>query len=419
MRTEVAGTSDTTVAAGEPGPTVVEEITVSDAGFDIPESFVRRGSTLAELAGRADVEAIRQSTAAFEVASATSEAAAVRTQWYPQIQPIASVDSDGESRVGVGARQQVWDFGRTRAEINGADASIRVSEVNFWIERNEAVFTALDAYLDAQVSRRRLAEYSTLLASLSRLQTAVEQRSSGGVGGRGEFLDIDVAIRRAERTVLEEEVDLRTALSIVSQSLGAASDAGLPVGSIGLADCSITESQIEPPELQLARLNVIQSGFQRDAVLARRFPTVVANASIDTSGDTAAGLSLDASDLLGWDRRARVEAAEQTARGAMQNYIVTERNIEQSIQELDLNLASQRAILPQLRQLVSAAEESEAVFWDLFDSGQVQITEGVRLAEERSDANIAVSDLETEIVRTCLRIARIRGSLIEASLGTQ
>jgi outer membrane protein TolC len=365
------------------------------------------------LALKAQSEAVRQSRATFEVSAATSEAAAIRTLRYPQIRPIASVNAEGETNFALGAQQQIWDFGRIRAQKDEADTAVDVAEVRYWIELNEAVFTALDAYLDVQVSRTRLTEYGTLLSFLKQLEGRVQERSSGGVAGRSEAIDLSVALQKAERAVLNEEVAVLNAERLLRESVGPASG-NVRADTLATAgDCLSVGSGAQAPELVIARLEIVRARYRLDGVRARRFPAIVGSASIDQTGTTSAGLSLDASDLLSWDRPARLAAAEQAVNGAIQNYNVLQRSIARDLGELTAERSNQAAILPRLAALARSAEENQSVFWDLFDSGQVQITEGIQLAEEVGASRMAVSDLSVEMIRSCIRIARIRGALTE------
>jgi len=399
----------------------VEEFTAAPADIAVPRQALAPESALARLARRAATESLRQSSAIFALQEARNDVLAVQSRWYPQVRPVAAADTSGDVSIGIAVEQRIWDFGRVRADLDRARNAVTIARVNLWVERNEAVFEALDAYLDAQGSLGRLGDLNALQEELSDLRTAIEGRASGGVAGRGEVLDIDIAQNRAQREILTERSNLAVARDRVRQAIGATGDFDLPrLGDADTAGCSVQGGDAaEPPELALARLDVVAAGLQRNAVRARQFPVIVGAADVTTSrddSDPVGTLRIGASDLLGWDRRARLEAADQAAFAAAQNHANTQRTVGQDLDALLADLDRQRESLTALTLLAASSADSQSVFWALFDSGQVSLTEGIRLTEEASRSRRAVLDAKVDLVRTCVRLARIEGALTEADL---
>ena len=368
------------------------------------------------IARQAEQQAIEDSSAGFDILAAQSDAAAIRTGRLPKISPVASIDGDGDTSLGVSLNQTIWDFGSSRAQIKRAEVDVVIAEVDQWIEINEAIFEALDVYLTHQRSLERLDNYSALQANVNDLAETVSRRFDGGVAGRSENLEVSIILQELARDILDERSEQAAALIRFRSLIGEASATPGHHSSVSMLDeCTPQATTPEPPEVLRARFLVQRSLDDLDVLKSRRLPVLIGNIDARESNggiETSAGLSIDASQLLGWDRAARLEAGEQRVQAAQQEHQNVSEAVRLDIQQLQDEYTRQQASLVEIDRLLVSARESENFFEDLFNSGRSSLDDGLQLKREVSILERSRSDRRIELVRTCLRIGRIQGTLI-------
>ena len=395
-------------------PDVSIETTVQvpqDTRASLPEA-----GDLWTIARQAEQQAIEDSSAGFDILAAQSDAAAVRTGRLPEIRPVASIDGDGDTSLGVSINQTIWDFGSSRARIERAEVNVAIAEIDQWIETNEAIFEALDVYLTYQRSLERLDNYSALQVNVTELAETVSSRFDGGVAGRNENLEVSIILQELARDILDERSEQAAALIRFRSLIGDASATPVQRSSASMLDeCTSQATTPEPPEVLRARFLVQRSLDDLDVLRSRRLPVLIGSIDVRESNggvETSAGLSIDASQLLGWDRAARLESGEQRVQAAQQEHRNVSEAVRLDVQQLQDEYIRQQASLAEIDLLLASARESESFFEDLFNSGRSSLDDGLQLKREVSILERSRSDRRIELVRTCLRIGRIQGTLI-------
>ena len=392
----------------------VESLSAIEARFDAMRRMAfKSGSVMSNLAIQADTEAVNRSAAFFELNAAQLELSVVNSQWYPQMRPIASVSTSGTKSLGISVEQKIWDFGRANAEHGVAKSAVKMAEINFWIERNEAVYDTLDAWLDAQKSLIRISELKSLKSELEEFHAAISDRTTGGISGRREMIEIDVAVREMVRETLDEQLLLTVAQTKLNKAIDKDAAPYLTAEVNDLSGCIDIEEDEESPEHALARLKVVKAEFERRTLSTMRFPALVGGVNIPAEGRPSVTVRLDTRNFLGSGMKARMAAANQTTSAILRDYHRIKRAVHLDLAGLRAELNSQLKSLANLKKLINSAEENIEIFDELFASGQVRIIEGIQLVKEASETRRDYLDRKVDSARTCIRIARIRGALVK------
>ncbi len=382
---------------------------------------IQRNSRLGQLSDRIEREAINRSTALQELRATEQTRRSLEFDRFPTITPTATTSTlgDGTPSVGVNITQTVWDAGETASRFASADLDIDDAKVRAWVERNDAVFDGLSSFMEITRLSERLRSYRALEAQLQGLADILQDRADGGVDDRAEGLRMSVAFQEVRREIVDDETTLRAARSQLLRVLPTGSEI-TPLQNISQAPamCSRNWSPgTDGPAVTLAGIQVRQAEENARRVASRRFPKVllVAGAAYSGSGetDTSVGLQLDASELLGLGRRHSVEAANFEIQAAIRNRATTEKTLAADVGQLAQEYSGLVRAEGQLQGLLQANAEALGVYRDQVDVGSVPITAGIDLYREATNARLSLIDLHSDMVLNCLRISRIRGTLVD------
>lgn len=382
------------------------------------QSSLLAGGSLADVAERLDAVAISRSSSLQDVRAARAALNARRYDGYPQLRPTASAPlrGVGAPAVGLGLEQTVWDGGRHRAGLSGAELDLERARLISWRERNKKVFDGLKAYLDIARYEARLAKYSALGRELKAIATRLEARREGGVADRGEVLRMASARQEVERRVLSDTSSLRQAQADFARALPVADQAPL------LSDLEVAAGQCrrdwpggETPADALARIELSRAEASEIGVRAQRFPRLVLSGGSTYSrggwSEPGIGLRLDASDLLGLGRRGNLDAATASTRSAEASYRLQLEDTQSELLWLDANYQLLRADITALQSLSAENSETLSLFNEQLDAGSIKLTDGIGFYRERTDTLIALIDAHADILLNCLRSSQHRGLL--------
>lgn len=388
------------------------------------QSALGQGSSLDELAQRANAIVIERSPSVFELRAAQAESAAERATWFPRVRPVATAGLGGvSSGVGLSITQLIHDFGQTRNRREQAEIARVLTELDFWAERNDDVREALTGYIDAIEANEIILARSALDERLAALARSEAERLEAGVVAQGDALFIDVSRQENRRELIRARADLAEARAQLEQDTGVRADERLPLQFTALdGACHLPARRDYSPELLRAQIAVELRRLEEIEARRSLFPRVQAEATAVARGgggvDDQGQIALDGGTLAGGGGRLRVEAAAQRV-FALEREL---SNIRQDqARETDRLLSERHLLTSQLidfRDLIRTNERSLDLFRDRFAAGTAATSEAVRLEVERTANIIGVIETRSDIARNCLEAARLVGGLSRAEIGS-
>jgi len=389
-------------------------------------------SDLGKVARALDKEAIARSSALQEVAAAEAELQARKYDRYPQLVPTGTIPLNsngntafglGNPSIGVAIEQIIWDGGRIKTRLRDAELKVAEASLQAWAERNDVVFDGLEAYLEMSRRTARLAVFSDLQDEFGVIGLQLEARVLGGVADRGETLQMALASQELDRDILFDEGELRKANADLLRLLPKSARFD-PIENLEYAssECSRVWPASEAPQDALARISKERAEVSEKYIKARRFPAVVLGAGAsyyDNAGWSGPGVAiqLDASDMLGIGRRNNGKAGRARTRAALASYSYQLEETQADIEKLTVDFDGYSADIAQLKALQSNNEGTLQLYREQLDAGTISISDGIGLYWEHADTQLAIIDLQVDILSNCLRISRIRGLL--APFGAQ
>lgn len=400
------------ITAPAPPDVRTEQIISPDATYAL-----QQGSLLDQISVAASREAAATAATGFQIAAAESDVRAIRAERFPRLAPVASVDEDGRSVVGLSVVQPIYDFGDRGARIDAAEYDVELAQIDHLIALNEATFDALNAYLDYLESEQLLAVRRDLQDELGQLAATINERFAGGVSNRSEALEIQLVQQELAREIFEETTTEQTAADRLDALLGANARVAFTGADLGpiVAACRIGEVPNDALLLQRARLGVSKALAERAELRARRWPALISNLGVNyVEGEqqSAATLSLDATNLLGWERFSANDAAQSRINAARLAYTTAAQELRDDSDRFTLEYRRAILSLTSLDALSEGARENEALFEDLFESGLVAIDEAIQLKRENARLQEQRVGIELNALRVCVRLGRIHGSLV-------
>jgi len=396
----------------------------------LPETSLLPGTHLAELARQLDQAAIAQSAVVHEVQSAEAALKARQLDRYPQLLPSVSapllgsgsndpaVDLFELASAGLSIKQVIWDGGYLSARLY--DAELKVTEVSLqgWEERNDAVYDGLKAYVESVRYEDQLRELGRLKEELQAISALLEVRVAGGVADRGELLRSALALQDADRRILINTASQRRAQADLLHLLPRNSSVSTLVDDLGVVagQCRRSWPNIEAPQDALGRVFLLRAQAFEKAVRAQRLPRVLLSGGLSYSrhgwSESAIGLRLDASNMLGLGRKGDLEAAAASTRAAQATYALERDDTVAELAQLEADYESMRADAAALHELIKKNDATLDLYEEQFGAASIALVEGIILHQHRTDTQIALIEVEVDMLLNCLRSSRRRGLLV-------
>ncbi|MBC7168285.1 TolC family protein, partial [Phenylobacterium sp.] len=201
-------------------------------------------------------------------------------------------------RTGLNA---AWDpdlFGAVRAEGASAEAALRASRAQLWAARQNALATAIEAYLDITYLREAIRLNLTRIDLLSERAAATERRYRGGLASSFELYGVRAQRRGAEAQLPQLEARLTRAEAALALAMGRYAE---HIDAV-LAEPFRPRLDLEPPladapvALLVQRPDVLAAAEQLEAARlevgaarAALFPQLRFSAVLGTQGPDAEG----------------------------------------------------------------------------------------------------------------------------------
>jgi len=431
MRLALAGLIVPLVACSAPedpsrSPPDAEEVSLSEPSVEDPRAVWAervvpvRDPAVAATISRAVV--VNESRSAAQGLVEQREAERATTAWgrRPQLEPVASIDSEGTTNLGLGLSIPIFDFGRNNARTAQADAAIRLAELEYWIERNEAASIALEHLASAAEA---IALVEVTVASRDRVQTLLDmsqQRVQSGVADRAELELITLRLSELDNDIANDRSALQLALSLLAEAIEE-NRTSSDVPSLDAMITSLDHSEIAavPPLVLRAEYAEERSEFILDQVRAERLPRLVLQASATHDGaepSTAATLSLDTSGASILGAGARIDAARSAVSVARSE---TLRSVQQAQTERDRLRHERQRLLEQsasLSALITQSRRSADLFEQQHSIGSRPLTDGITVLRTLLQAERDRIAAQASLARLLVSRAAMDGRLVAPDL---
>jgi outer membrane protein TolC len=345
----------------------------------------------------------------------------------------ASLNPSASTLVGIGLRQEIFDFGRISAEAAADD--LRADAERYTVE---SATVGLDYDIEESYFAVHAA-HSVLDASQKAYERAVVHRDEAKAGVDS-GMRRPIELTRAEATL--DRYDLgriraRKGLAIAQSVLAAA--VGLPGQRLDVSgppperpvppsmDAALADARGHNPDLLAVRARVRAQESETHAIGSQLRPNLFATAGISgnaggaspTSGSAAPESGLlpvvpnwDVGVVLAWPLYdATVDARQDRSRaieGAVRDESdVVDQKVAAAVEQAYVDLEAARDSLPVLEHATQAAVAN-------YDQANHRFEEGMSNAVELADAEQVRIDAEIELALGTFDVARARASLARA-----
>lgn len=232
-------------------------------------------------------------------------------------------DDDPSMSSSVIISQPIWDWGKTRAEVNSARASYRAGQSEFDLIEGQVLLEALDAFFDLERDRRVLKAASESAAVMQQQVDATEQRLEAGATILTDEARVNARLYAAQGKRAEAQSALARSLAAFERATSIADPGKLiglvPGGAARLAEAA-DEAWSDHPSVRAAKESE-QSAYQSYKAAEREiWPDISLKAQVrklDNTGssyvseleESTYGLAFDAPLYQGGAQIARTRKA--------------------------------------------------------------------------------------------------------------
>lgn len=359
-----------------------------------------------------------------EVSAAHTEVKAARSGYLPSLSASGGPQetSPDEWAYEVTAAQMVYDWGQTRARVNGTKASERQRRVEWSIARDEAASDVIETYLDVLLARQQREVDLAQIATLEDLASMTGQRADSGYTDRSEPDRAELELARARQRLASDEGQAADAGAQFEELVGVAPDGLEQPAPPSMAqriveqdiDALIDETPRYRKALEETRLARTQFDEARSAVLPR--VNIEATAlSREIGGrmesDAVVALRLRMAPMQGLSAFHRADAAQQKVEANQWKEAATRRDMTRQIRNLMVTATALDQQAQALRSQVAGAGELSSLYREQFDVGRRDIVDLVTIQREHFDAHRSLNEVTLQLIRVQYRIAAQLGRL--------
>ncbi len=330
----------------------------------------------------------------------------------------------------VGARQEVFDFGRLAAlsaasdaltEVERARGDLAVLDVDFAIEESFLAVKAAKAVLSASAAAVRRSEVHRDAARAG-VQTGL-RRPIDLTRAEADVARFEVGRVRAEGGVTAAQSLFAAATGVPSPLLDAAGEATVPTAAPGMEE-ALQQALASDPLLRVSNALVVAQQAQTTAISAELRPDLQLTASLSARAGgatpTAGGLpdgsgyfpevqNWDLGLMLSWPffdqvvrARRDTSRAQEAVRRSEAN--ATRATVVTGVQQASVSLTSAQRAVPALQRSVEAARANYA-------QADARARAGLSSQLELADADALLVDAEISLALGEFEAARARARL--------
>lgn len=324
--------------------------------------------------------------------------------------PLGSLPIDG-GQVGVTLRQQLWDFGRTAAQVGAAEARYEAARSQVGTLASQVGYEVRRAYLAWLEARALETQGREQLQSAEVLLKQAKAFVDAGIRPRNELTRAEVAVALAQANVVTARTSIEQAVDTLS-SLTGTPVVGEPVfpdeGPLAAESLSQLEQRTAThPALAAAEaeLRVAQAG----TAIARRlgWPDLSGVASYALRSQEAAsapawqvGVSLTMPVFTGFGIRSQQRAASEEEHAARADLADRRRQVRLAVDRAYLALDGARERMRVAELGARSARENAALAESRYRSGVGSILE-----ESEGQSLLASAEAERIRARTSYHLA--------------
>lgn len=336
-------------------------------------------------------------------------------------------------RVGAGLSQQLYDGGRTRAQVRSAKVGVALAQLSVQQLRASAVFIITQAYYDAALAQRQVEIVEQSLASAEATFADAQLKNTNGAVAEFDVVRSEVARDNERNALVQAQADREGALLRVKRLLGIPLDRPIELTStLDLGDAADLERVVgqaraaaglpaAPRHLGVvqAELGVDASAGALDGARADRRPQITAVSDLglvdyaahpfttDWSTNWTLGVSVTVPIFDGFRRRAMVRKAQADLAVARAQLTDTTRRAGLDELQADTRIAAALATWQASGRTVSQAQRA-------YQIAELRFGQGASTQLELVDARFQLNQAELNRARSAhdLRIARLRRELL-------
>ncbi|WP_163267596.1 TolC family protein [Chelativorans alearense] len=409
-------------AAQKPGPSSGRASTSAIAQTEphdatatpMQRSAVNRGGAATAEAGslRASVISALSHSSTVRRAQADLSAAAVDVKiaysgYQPSLQSSAAVGTRDSYDYRVSLAQPLYDWGRTGAQVDRAEAGQAGALAEYTEARETAALEAAAAHIAVKRSEELIAAAERNLAVYRHFAALAKQRASGGVGDATDLELVGVRQGEAESALEDVRGALRKAHSVYLLRIGAEADGLSEVPELPLTlDTGVDVAVSEAPAVKAARAREAAARQAVKSEQAGLLPKVSAEAFVrgdQNSGgaDTGVGLRITGPTMAGLSNFNKVEAARLQADSAKWAAETARRGASLQVRQLLDQEPTLRRRLGILGAELKRARALRALYEDQFKIGERKVADLVnmqadifRIESSRVNARYDILDLQ-------------------------
>lgn len=379
-------------------------ITVSPDG-----AFLEANKTYGGLASR--VLANNQTGGDLALRAARLNSEANRSQLFPQVQPVASIDQDGSPVARIELSQIIYSNGQFQAERDVLRAAEIEALAQLLLDSNQRVADVIGDYIDINFFRQSAGVAGELEKKYANLVNQAERRVAGGIGDDTEVATFRLKLLEAQSDRQENAANQRLATQRLNDLTQGATLPASPPAIQNVAAKSV------PPELVLLYAQSAAAQGRIAQERANRRPRISLEAFTgrdirESESEDGVSLGVGFNVPLGVRRGLPVEAAETEFLALQAEIETTERDLNREVSQLQATIQSDRAQVNTLRELAKTAENRVKNFDEQFLSGAVSLEEAVSVLETFKRAELDLVQTRSDILRAQVEIARINGQLM-------
>lgn len=397
-------TSAMLVAAGLAGPAIAQETavaprTLSDLlALGVAQSPELRGASIARDAAKSNVTA-------------------AKLQRLPT--PNVTVEGgEGRAAANVTLFGPIYDFGQTGAGVRLAKRRLDLADLRIAQAAYDISVRMVDLVQNWRINSRRAEAQKRALDLLLDLEGMADRRMEAGFATQSETYLVQSRIAQASSEMRAAEAQALTARRQIEQIVGRPVD---------LSQLAIDNGKATPLADLLLRANeqslIVETAKAEakisvtDAELARAQRMPVMGVAAERNDYSLVGGRVEyrivarvtVAPGAGFSSFARAKAASQSAAAAEMAISTAQRNVAMAVTGEYNALAANRARLPEAAGALDATREVVASYRRLFVAGKRSWLDLLNSARELTQAEVAVTDLETAVAVGDARLRLIAG----------
>lgn len=337
-------------------------------------------------------------------------------------------------RLGASVSQQVYDGGRTRANVRAARVGVALANLSVQQIRASAVFIVTQAYYAAALTQRQVEIAEASLASAEATFADAQLKNVNGAIAEFDVVRSEVARDNERNALVQAQAARDSAFLRVKRLLGIPLDRPIELtSSLDLADAADVDSVIaqartaaglavQPRHLGIAQAELGVRGNQGrlDAAKADRLPQVTAVSDFglvdyaahpfntDWKRNWTFGVNVTFPVFDGFRRSAMVRKARADVAVARAQLDDATRHAALDAAQADTQIAAAQATWQSSGRTVTQAKRA-------YQIAELRFSQGASSQIELVDARLLLNQAELNQARSAhdLRIARLRRELLD------